>query len=78
MPTANSSAETFTHDVFLSHSSKDKVVGPLGERLQKDGLKVWFNEWELPASASRQSAAYWFGELAGKGKVAALPGRLNR
>ena len=33
------SAEHFTHDVFLSHNSKDKAVGrPLAERLQQDGL----------------------------------------
>ncbi len=38
----------FTHDVFLSHSSKDKaVVRPLAERLRQDGLKVWFDEWVL-------------------------------
>ena len=31
----------FTHDVFLSHSAKDKaVVRPLAERLRHDGLKV--------------------------------------
>ncbi len=30
-----------THDVFLSHSAKDKaVVRPLAERLRQDGLKV--------------------------------------
>ncbi|HWB04842.1 MAG TPA: toll/interleukin-1 receptor domain-containing protein [Verrucomicrobiales bacterium] len=41
-------SETFTHDVFLSHSAKDKaVVRPLAERLRKDGLKVWFDEWEI-------------------------------
>ena len=35
-------------DVFFSHSSKDKaVVRPLVERLRKDGLKVWFDEWVL-------------------------------
>ena len=33
---------TLTHDVFLSHSAKDKAeVRPLAERLRKDGLKVW-------------------------------------
>lgn len=33
--------ETFTHDLFLCHSSKDKaVVRPLAERLRQDGLKV--------------------------------------
>ncbi len=38
----------FPYDVFLSHSAKDKgVVRPLAERLQKDGLKVWFDEWVL-------------------------------
>ena len=38
----------FQFDVFLSHSAKDKaVVRPLAERLRKDGLKVWFDEWVL-------------------------------
>jgi small GTP-binding protein len=38
----------FQYDVFLSHSAKDKrVVRPLAERLRKDGLKVWFDEWEI-------------------------------
>jgi hypothetical protein len=38
----------FQYDVFLSHSSKDKaVVRPLAERLRKDGLKVWFDEWQI-------------------------------
>ena len=41
-------SEEFTFDVFLSHSSKDKaMVRPLAERLQNDGLKVWFDEWVL-------------------------------
>lgn len=41
-------ADSFKYDVFLSHSSKDKaVVRPLAERLKKDGLKVWFDEWVL-------------------------------
>jgi TIR domain-containing protein len=45
-------AETFTYDVFLSHSAKDKaVVRPLAERLRKDRLKVWFDEWVLPSPA---------------------------
>ena len=50
---------TFTHDVFLSHRAKDKVVvRPLAERLRTDGVKVWpvppkrrreggFDEWAL-------------------------------
>ncbi len=38
----------FDDDVFLSHSAKDKaVVRPLAERLRRDGLKVWFDEWVL-------------------------------
>ena len=38
----------FTYDVFLSHGAKDKaVVRPLAERLRKDGLTVWFDEWVL-------------------------------
>ena len=40
--------EYFQYDVLLSHSAKDKaVVRPLAERLRKDGLKVWFDEWVL-------------------------------
>jgi hypothetical protein len=40
--------DEFQYDVFLSHSAKDKaVVRPLAERLRKDGLKVWFDEWVL-------------------------------
>jgi TIR domain len=53
------SGATFTHDLFLSHSAKDKaVVRPLADRLRNDGLKVWpvpperrceggFDEWVL-------------------------------
>lgn len=36
------------YDVFMSHSSKDKdVVRSLAERLMGDGLRVWFDEWEI-------------------------------
>ena len=49
----------FPYDVFLSHSAKDKpVVRPLAERLRADGLRVGFDEWEIPVAASRQSAAF--------------------
>ena len=42
------SAEKFTHDVFPSHSSKDKaIVRPLAERLRSDGLRVWLDEWTI-------------------------------
>jgi small GTP-binding protein len=41
-------ADEFRYDVFISHSSKDKaVVRPLAERLRADGLRVWYDDWEL-------------------------------
>jgi small GTP-binding protein len=41
-------AEDFKYDVFLGHSLKDKeVVRPIAERLRADGLRVWFDEWEI-------------------------------
>ena len=41
-------ADDFTYDVFLNHSAKDKaVVRDVAERLQGDGLRVWFDEWEI-------------------------------
>lgn len=41
-------ADDFKYDVFLSHSAKDKeVVRPLAKRLRADGLRVWFDEWEI-------------------------------
>ncbi|MCF7789748.1 MAG: toll/interleukin-1 receptor domain-containing protein [Prosthecobacter sp.] len=40
--------DDFRYDVFLSHSAKDKpTVREIAERLKKDGLKVWFDEWAL-------------------------------
>src|SRR5215510_10799901 len=41
-------ADDFTYDVFLSHSSKDKaIVRAIAERLQANGLRVWFDDWEI-------------------------------
>ena len=41
-------AEQFKYDVFISHSSQDKpAVRELAERLRRDGLRVWFDEWEI-------------------------------
>ena len=41
-------SESFSFDLFLSHSAKDKtVVRALAKRLRADGLKVWFDEWEI-------------------------------
>jgi hypothetical protein len=38
----------FTFDVFLCHSSKDKPrVGKLAERLRGDGVRVWYDAWEV-------------------------------
>ena len=38
----------FPYDGFLSHSAKDKpVVRDVAARLKKDGLRVWFDEWEI-------------------------------
>jgi hypothetical protein len=41
-------SDDFQHDVFLSHSSRDKAgVRDVAERLRRDGVKVWFDEWVL-------------------------------
>jgi hypothetical protein len=40
--------DEFQYDVSLSHSAHDKlVVRDLAERLKKDGMRVWFDEWEI-------------------------------
>src|SRR5436309_3141747 len=40
--------ETFTYDVFLSHCANDGAAArDIAERLRRDGLRVWFDEWEL-------------------------------
>ena len=45
--------DDFPCDVFLSHSPQDKeVVRAVAERLLKDGLKVWFNEWKIKSGDS--------------------------
>src|SRR5689334_5456261 len=42
------SEQTFSYDVFISHSAKDKdAARDLAERLKSDGLHVWFDEWEI-------------------------------
>jgi WD40 repeat protein/GTPase SAR1 family protein/DNA-directed RNA polymerase subunit RPC12/RpoP len=51
-PAPQPPANHFAYDVFLSHglSRKDrKVVRDLAERLKSDGVKVWFDEWEIEA-----------------------------
>jgi len=40
--------DSFTHDVFLSYSTKDTAaVHELAERLKRDGLRVWLDAWEI-------------------------------
>ncbi len=57
----------FQFDVFLSHSAKDKpVVRPLAERLRNDGLKVWFDEWEVPSRAEAGEGVRRAGEGRGQ------------
>ena len=45
--TADSDGELY--DVFISHASEDKddVVRPLAEALRSEGLRVWYDEFEL-------------------------------
>jgi WD40 repeat protein len=39
---------SFDYDVFISHSAKDKpIVWELAQKLKNDGLRVWFDEWEI-------------------------------
>jgi small GTP-binding protein len=39
---------SFAYDVFLSYSSRDRsIVRGIAERLRADGVRVWFDEWEL-------------------------------
>ncbi len=43
----------FEFDVFLSHSSHDKdVVRDVANRLKRDNVRVWFDEWEIKAGDS--------------------------
>lgn len=38
----------FKYDVFISHSSKDKVIiRELANKLKEDGIIVWLDEWEI-------------------------------
>jgi hypothetical protein len=40
--------DDLAYDVFLSHSSTDSVaVRELAEQLRADGLRIWFDEWEI-------------------------------
>ena len=38
----------FKFDVFLSHSVKDKdTARDIANRLKSDGVRVWFDDWEI-------------------------------
>ena len=40
--------ESFRYDVFLAYAEPDEAkVRELAERLQGDGLRVWFDEWAI-------------------------------
>ena len=46
-------SESFPYDVFLSYSSQDKpVVREIAQRLKSDGVRVWFDDWEIKAGDS--------------------------
>ena len=54
---AKAKRKTFDFDVFLSHSSKDKpTVRALAVRLKKDGLKVWFDDWEIVSRRTNRAS----------------------
>jgi small GTP-binding protein len=47
---------TFVYDVFLSCCSTDRAeVGELAKRLQSDGCRVWFHDWEIDYGHDIQS-----------------------
>ena len=45
------------------------MVRPLAERLRADGLKAWFDEWELPSPAGAGEG----GRRPGEGREATSP-----
>jgi hypothetical protein len=46
---AQASLQSTEWDLFISHASEDKeeIARPLAERLRAEGLRVWFDEFEL-------------------------------
>jgi len=67
----------FPYDVFLSHSAKDKaVVRAVAERQRKDGLKVWFDEWECPSPAGAGEGGRRPGEGRGA-KADSIPAKVE-
>ena len=47
--------DRFPFDVFLSHNAQDKPrVRRLAERLKQAGLRVWFDEWNIPKAEGKR------------------------
>ncbi len=48
-PSSNDGHNSMKYDVFISHASEDKenFVEPLANALKEDGLKVWYDRFEL-------------------------------
>jgi hypothetical protein len=48
-PFADNDQANKEYDVFISHASEDKdeIVRPLAHALQREGLSVWYDEFEL-------------------------------
>ena len=46
------------HDVFISHASEDKndFVRPLAEALDREGIDVWYDEFELEIGDSLRNS----------------------
>ena len=54
-PSNSSEGEVLNHlyDVFLSYASADRpVVSEVAERLRSEGLRVWFDSWEIAVEDS--------------------------
>jgi hypothetical protein len=51
---APAAPERKTYDVFVSHATEDKesLVGPLAHALRAEGLRVWYDEFELRVGMS--------------------------
>ena len=49
LPSMENGHSAIEYDVFISHASEDKddVVRPLAYALKSEGLKVWYDEFEL-------------------------------
>lgn len=49
LPPNHEAETTAEYDVFISHASEDKdeVARPLAKALQDEGLRVWYDEFEL-------------------------------